>query len=68
VKRPLFRNLFTIFLRPTKPKDFGFRVAIPRGAKGFKQHLRENTHFSEESALFTPRGPSLYARHSRSIM
>jgi hypothetical protein len=27
-----------------------------------------NTHCWGESALFTPRGPSLYARHSKSMM
>ena len=48
------------------------RVAASHGSRQIQSSWSStcalNTHCWGESALFTPRGPSLYARHSKSMM
>jgi hypothetical protein len=48
------------------------RVAASHGPRQIQSSRSStfalDTHFSGESALFTPLGPSLYARHSKSMI
>jgi len=48
------------------------RVAASHGSRQIQSSWSStfalNTHCWGEPALFTPRGPSLYARHSKSMM